>query len=114
MVGELLFQRGADVSLQVVDVNWHDVGQVGAPRVAPARSFRVKVGRMCRQSLELDVLQSGCSESLRGRSVNVPAIPTDDQWPLALLPNHIGHACAGSQGCSVPSGHRSLEKDGDK
>ncbi len=31
-------------------------------------------------------LQSGCSESLGGRSVNLPAIPTDDQRPLKLLP----------------------------
>ena len=84
-IGNLFLQRRADISLQVRCIVRDEVRQIAVLRVAPTRFDRVEFRGIGWQPLKFDILQARLSDAFRCRTMDLPAIPADDQWTLKLL-----------------------------
>ena len=81
----LTLQGRTNGSLQMTDVVGDEVRQVCVFGVAPESLSGIEFGRVGWEPFKLDMLQSRCSDLLRGRAVHRPAIQADNQRPPKLL-----------------------------
>ena len=86
MVVVLSLQRRTYGPFELRCVVGGKVGELPVLSVTPAGLDRIQLGSVGRQPFELDVLDPGCGDPLRGRTMYLPAIPADDQRAPQLPP----------------------------
>src|SRR5215211_6349517 len=88
----LLDQRRLDGAFQLANVVRHEVGEVGVFDMAPAGFDRIQFRGVGRQPLKLDARNGQRLDPPGGRTMNAPAIKTDDKRPTESLAQLLNEA----------------------
>src|SRR5215213_6398328 len=88
----LLDQRRLDGAFQLANVVRHEVGEVGVFDMAPAGFDRIQFRGVGRQPLKLDARDGQRLDPPGGRTMNAPAIKTDDKRPTESLAQLLNEA----------------------